>query len=111
MTIEPGYYRHFKGNWYKVFFTGTHSETEEAVVVYQDIKTKKHYVRPLSMFFDQVPPGKFGQTQRFVKVDPIPVQRTVPPGTSSKEGVLVNEDGTTIYDDHWMFDEEELENG
>ena len=34
-AIEPGAYRHFKGNFYWVFGTALHSETEEALVVYR----------------------------------------------------------------------------
>ena len=33
--IAPGLYRHFKGNYYRVLSIARHSETTEAMVVYQ----------------------------------------------------------------------------
>ena len=34
-TIEPGIYRHFKGNYYEVLYIARHSETTEPMVVYR----------------------------------------------------------------------------
>ena len=48
-------YRHFKGNEYLVLHLAKHSETEEELVVYQALYGKKGiWVRPLSMFTEQV---------------------------------------------------------
>ncbi|WP_256489704.1 DUF1653 domain-containing protein [Pleionea sp. CnH1-48] len=53
--IEPGIYRHFKGNLYKVMGVATHSETMEQVVVYQPQYGERGlWVRPLSMFTERV---------------------------------------------------------
>ena len=53
--LEPGTYKHYKGNLYKVYFIATHSETEEPLVVYQALYGEcGHWVRPLSMFLETV---------------------------------------------------------
>ena len=45
------YYRHFKGNIYKVLHVAKHSETLEDIVVYQAMYGEKGiWVRPTSMF-------------------------------------------------------------
>ena len=45
------YYRHFKGNIYKVHHVAKHSETLEDIVVYQAMYGEKGiWVRPKSMF-------------------------------------------------------------
>lgn len=45
------YYRHFKGNIYKVLHIAMHSETLEAMVVYQAMYGEKSiWVRPKAMF-------------------------------------------------------------
>lgn len=49
-----GRYRHFKGNEYRVLHIAKHSETEEEMVVYQQLYGEQGiWVRPLSMFLDQ----------------------------------------------------------
>jgi len=49
--IEPGLYRHYKGNDYEVIGVATHSETEEALVVYRALYGEFGlWVRPLAMF-------------------------------------------------------------
>ncbi len=55
MTIKPGYYRHFKGNMYKVLYNAKHSETMEEMVVYQALYGEKGiWVRPSAMFSETV---------------------------------------------------------
>ena len=45
------YYRHFKGNTYRVLHIAKHSETLEEMVVYQAMYGNRDiWVRPLSMF-------------------------------------------------------------
>lgn len=49
--MKTGLYRHFKGGLYRVVNIARHSETEEAMVVYQALYGDKGYwVRPQSMF-------------------------------------------------------------
>ena len=55
MALQPGIYRHYKGQLYKVIGTARHSETEEYVVVYQALYGEYGlWVRPLSMFSETV---------------------------------------------------------
>lgn len=55
MTVQPGLYRHYKGAEYRVFGVARHSETEEALVVYQALYGDYGlWVRPLSMFVETV---------------------------------------------------------
>ncbi|MEQ1792659.1 MAG: DUF1653 domain-containing protein [Nitrospira sp.] len=53
--IQPGRYRHYKGNDYEVLGVARHSETEEEVVVYRALYGKGGlWVRPLAMFLETV---------------------------------------------------------
>jgi hypothetical protein len=53
--LEPGLYRHFKGNEYQVIDVATHSETEEKMVVYRPLYgAMALWVRPLAMFTETV---------------------------------------------------------
>jgi len=54
-SIQPGIYRHYKGNNYEVYEVAIHSETLETLVVYRPLYgDKKLWVRPLSMFLETV---------------------------------------------------------
>ena len=55
-TIEPVLYRHYKGRLYSVLNTVIHTETGETMVLYYDFEIPENgwYVRPASMWFDQV---------------------------------------------------------
>jgi hypothetical protein len=53
--IEPGRYRHYKGNDYEVIGVAKHSETEELFVVYRALYGERGlWVRPAAMFLDTV---------------------------------------------------------
>ena len=53
MTAE--YYRHFKGNVYRVLHIAKHSETLEDMVVYQAMYGEKGiWVRPRAMFEEEI---------------------------------------------------------
>ena len=59
---EPGLYRHSGGNLYQVLFVAMHTETEEWMVVYQALYGQRQlWVRPASMWFDQVGVDEAGQ--------------------------------------------------
>ena len=69
MTIMPGKYRHFKGNYYRVLGVAQHSETLEEMVVYQALYGEGGlWVRPAAMWNEIVErDGYCGP--RFVRVD------------------------------------------
>jgi hypothetical protein len=53
--IQPGRYRHYKGNEYTVLGVARHSETLEEQVVYrQEYGDKELWVRPAAMFAENV---------------------------------------------------------
>lgn len=54
-AVEPGRYRHYKGNDYEVLGVARHSETEELLVVYRCLYGDHSlWVRPLAMFLESV---------------------------------------------------------
>ena len=58
MSIKPGLYRHYKGNNYYVFQVAHHSETRDALVVYQCLYGDySWWVRPFNMFVETVEIG------------------------------------------------------
>lgn len=67
------YYRHFKNKWYFVIDIAIHSENEEKFVVYKPCYgDKKTYIRPYSMFMEEVPKDKENPTNqkyRFMSLD------------------------------------------
>jgi hypothetical protein len=53
--IEPGRYRHYKGNEYEVIGIASHSETLELMVVYRKLYDDGGlWVRPAAMFAEDV---------------------------------------------------------
>ncbi len=72
--IQPGRYRHYKGNDYEVVGVAKHSETEEEVVVYRALYGENGlWVRPLVMFLDTVVvEGRPQPRFQFVAECPIP---------------------------------------
>ena len=55
MKIQPGKYQHFKGNFYQVIDTVTHSETQETLVLYKPLYGEQAlWVRPIEMFLEEV---------------------------------------------------------
>ena len=55
MELTPGYYRHFKGNYYYLVEVATHSETLEPMAVYQLLYGDFGlWVRPAKMFFEEI---------------------------------------------------------
>ncbi len=54
-AIQPGRYRHYKGNEYEVISIARHSESEEEMVVYRKLyDDHSMWVRPLGMFAEDV---------------------------------------------------------
>ncbi len=55
--IEPGIYRHYKGQLYEVLGLARHSESLEELVVYKalyQMEGRNLWVRPAAMFFEEV---------------------------------------------------------
>ena len=53
--VPGGVYRHYKGNRYRVVDEAKHSETLEALVVYQALYGERGlWVRPKAMFLEMV---------------------------------------------------------
>ena len=53
--IQPGRYRHYKGNEYTVLGVARHSETLEELVVYrQEYGDRGLWIRPAAMFAETV---------------------------------------------------------
>ena len=67
-SIQPGLWRHFKGNLYRVQGIALHSETGEEMVVYQALYGEHGlWVRPASMWLEQVERENYSGP-RFVRV-------------------------------------------
>ena len=47
-------YQHYKGNFYEVLEIGLHSETLEEMVIYRSLKDGKIWIRPISMWDEEV---------------------------------------------------------
>ena len=55
IPVQPGRYRHYKGNAYTVLGVARHSETLEEFVVYrQEYGDHALWVRPAAMFVETV---------------------------------------------------------
>ena len=59
MSVETGYYKHFKGNIYQLIAVAKHSETGEEMVVYRGLYDSPHgygavWVRPVVMFLETI---------------------------------------------------------
>ena len=68
--IQPGYYRHFKGNLYRVLLEVKHSETCEDLIIYQAMYGNGSiWARPKTMFLEE---------GRFVKVNDLEALKEVP---------------------------------
>lgn len=69
MSIEPGRYRHFKGNEYEVVGLAKDSETMEEVVVYRALYGERGlWVRSARMFAEII--ERDGRTMpRFQRID------------------------------------------
>lgn len=64
-----GTYRHYKGNEYEVIGVGTHTESEEKMVIYKGLYAPyETWLRPYDMFFETVEVD--GETvPRFAKIE------------------------------------------
>lgn len=67
--VQPGRYRHYKGQDYEVLGTAKHSETEEEFVVYRALYGERGlWIRPVAMFSEMIQvEGK--QVPRFLRLE------------------------------------------
>jgi hypothetical protein len=55
MSLQPGIYRHYKGNEYHVIAVARHSETGEDHVLYRALYGERGlWIRPLAMFVEAI---------------------------------------------------------
>ena len=53
--FKVGLYKHFKGNIYRVIGIATHTETEENIVIYHNVRdVSTLWARPIEMFCETV---------------------------------------------------------
>ena len=68
--IQPGRYRHYKGNEYQVIDCARHTETEEEFVVYRALYGERGlWIRPKAMFVESVT-IEGATTHRFLLIEP-----------------------------------------
>ena len=81
-------YRHFKGNLYRIITIAEHTETAEAMVVYQALYDDyKVYTRPLSMFIEKVDEKKYPQVKQKLRFEPVTelIEPVIGKGDESKQ--------------------------
>lgn len=72
LSVSPGLYRHYKGNFYQVIDTVRHSETLEPMTLYRALYGAKGlWVRPAAMFEEMILVGGV-PTVRFQRVGDSP---------------------------------------
>src|SRR5690606_5146364 len=77
--IQPGIYRHYKGNLYQVLGLVRHSETEEWLVLYKTLYGDfSSWVRPFAMFTGTVNTDN-GEQPRFALQQPLKAGAALPP--------------------------------
>jgi len=92
MELCPGYYRHFKGNYYYLLGTAQHSESLEEMVVYRALYgEQKLWVRPASMWTEKVERDGYCGPRFY----PVP-ESEVPQTTKVEYFPIVTESGEVV---------------
>ena len=82
-------YRHFKGKCYQILSVAIHSETNEKMVVYQQLYAPYAvYVRPLDMFMSEVDRVKYPEVMQVYRFEKIQESFWLEPQEVEKESVV-----------------------
>ena len=89
-------YRHFKGNVYQIVTLARHSETDENMVVYQQLYAPYEvYVRPLEMFMSKIDTRKYPNEKQIYRFEKITVR---------EEEIIWQENTTENQEDNSVSD-------
>lgn len=90
-------YRHFKGNIYQIRCLAKHSETGEAMVVYQAMyDTFQIYVRPLDMFMEEVDHVKYPDVKQKYRFELLQDMEMMSPAQEQSQTCDLKEDITQL---------------
>ena len=97
---KPGErYRHFKNKEYQILAVATHSETGEKMVVYQALYGEYGvWVRPLSMFMEEVDRVKYPEAAQRYRFERI----AAGPWENSKQQEIRITRTTHVVNDFWI---------
>lgn len=69
-VIEGSIYQHFKGNEYKILCLALNTETNEQMVIYQDVANiEKIFARSYDMFISEVDHDKYPDVKQFYRFE------------------------------------------
>lgn len=63
--VIGGQYKHYKGGLYRVLTMANHTETGEALVIYQSLLFGSIHARPLTMFMEKLGENGYMPKMRF----------------------------------------------
>lgn len=67
--IIGGIYRHFKGNFYKLLLVATDTETGKETAIYESLKDKKLWCKPMEMFLSPVDREKYPDVKQELRFE------------------------------------------